>query len=70
MTVDAALLVSVDKAGLDALIAENPDAYTEGTQIKIVAGVDAAGDPVAGDDAQIYIVLSTKVVGFVITPII
>ena len=70
MKVDAATLASVDKAGLDALIAANPDAYDEGTIIKIVAGVDAAGDAVAGDDVQIYVVLSTKVVGYVITPIV
>ena len=70
MKIDAATLVSVDKAGLDALIAENPEAYDEGTQIKIVAGVDAAGDAVAGDDTQIFIVLSTKVVGFILTPIV
>jgi hypothetical protein len=70
MKINAGILATVDKAGLDALIAENPEAYDEGTQIKIVAGPDAAGDEVAGDDANIYIVLSTKVVGFIATPII
>ena len=70
MAIPANEVVSVDKAGLDALIAENPDAYTDGTIIKLVAGVDSAGDAVAGDDTQIFVVISTKVVGFILTPIV
>ena len=63
MQIDASELTAATGAGLDTYIALNPAAFTEGTQIKIIAGVDAAGDPVAGNDASIFIVLSDKTVG-------
>lgn len=69
MLIPADELASADKAGLDALIATNPEAYQEGTQIKIGVGIDAAGDPVAANDAAIFIVLSSKVVGIILTPL-
>ena len=60
MAIPANELISADKAGLDALIAQNPDAYADGTFIKIVGGTD--DPPTPGNDLLAYVVLSTKVV--------
>ena len=63
MLIPADELATADSTGLDALIATNPDAYQEGTQIKIGVGIDENGDPVAANDTAVFIVLSDKTVG-------
>jgi hypothetical protein len=71
MLIPANDVVTPDKAGVDAMIAENPEAYAEGTQIKLGLGDDTIpGPPTAANDAEVFIVLSTKVVGIVVTPLV
>lgn len=60
MGIPANELETQDAAGVVGLIAKNPDAYADGTVIKIITGTDVPATPAI--DTAIFIVLSDKTV--------